>query len=344
MIAPFVYAESVYYGDNQMTKRKYILAMLIANLVLLVSCVSPSMKSLINEEIPKFSGVITPVTILIQPEYKPLRGKVIATSVVNANLILKGSEVKKYSILESEITMTSIADIKKIGDMLTWNLKTYEITENNQSRKVNIPYFDVTLLTDKYGEVKEFECLAPYFEQPSIRSKMGETKLEEIKSEMKKSFQFSRPLTRTPIITGSVIFELPLKSALHEIIQESPLLSQYEDVLLKVPETIGSKVQGWAYFEGRKVLVVITDFAYNETSKKGDVKFNALLSGYTLLDPEKFVPIYMNSLFKVTFSDIRGVTLKALWEGANRGKLPDIINSGELTEKAINIMSFTSDK
>jgi hypothetical protein len=54
-----------------MKGKSHILVFLIC-MLFLTSCASPLKKSLVNEEMPKFAGSITPITIPIQPEYKPV--------------------------------------------------------------------------------------------------------------------------------------------------------------------------------------------------------------------------------------------------------------------------------
>jgi hypothetical protein len=43
--------------------------------LLLTSCASPLKQKLISEKEPKFEGLVSPITIPIQFEYKPARGK-----------------------------------------------------------------------------------------------------------------------------------------------------------------------------------------------------------------------------------------------------------------------------
>lgn len=106
-----------------MKGKKYILALLIC-MFFLASCASPLKKSLVNEEIPQFVGSITPITIPIQPEYQPVNMKLDTSLAIDLNFTLNaGSDKKIYSIYETEISMNVITNVKKLGDMLTWNTK-----------------------------------------------------------------------------------------------------------------------------------------------------------------------------------------------------------------------------
>jgi len=305
-----------------MKGKRYILALLIC-MFSLASCASPLKKSLVNEEIPQFNGSVTPITIPIQLEYKPVKSKINISMAFDYNLILNtGSGKKSHLLSESETSMKLISDIKKLGDMLIWNMKVIEYTENNNAHKPHIPIAEFTLLTDKYGDIKESEISLPFFEQPQVRSKIGEKEFENMKKEIKESLQLSSTLPNTPVITGDYFIKT---RAFESLLTDSFFnLSGKE-----IPEEPASIVKGWAYYDDRKVLVSSidhtssTDAFFNKYIVDDRMKLQMQVKGYNLSDAETLMLCRGEIFVKTGFAGIQGEAMKELWRDFKiKGEIP----------------------
>ena len=146
------------------------------------------------------------------------------------------------------------------------------------------------LLFDKYGNVKESEISAPFFEQPHIKAKIEGDKFEKMMEAIKKVAKHIPPLPQEPVITGSTLFEHKVLELLSDVIPSMTL----SDLIKEEPKNI---VKGWGWFNGRKVMVSTIDYVYE--SKKEDGKLCISMNGYSLWDLDNFMPVRAE-----TFMDI----------------------------------------
>ncbi|MCE5319270.1 MAG: hypothetical protein LLG04_18140 [Parachlamydia sp.] len=293
-------------------KLKVHIIALLAIVVFIASCVTPLEKSLHNEELPQFHAPITPITIPIQPEYKPVQNVVLNTSLVmDINITFyNGSEKKTRSIYETDISMKSVYNVRKLGEMLTWNVNVIEYSENYDSLRPSVPLADCTILTDKYGNVKESEILLPFFEQPQVRLKMGEAKYEEIKKEMKEAVMFSSTFPNTPVITGSNF----TNTNILKYFENSPV---FEPLVRIIPEEPKNILKGWAYFNGSKVLVHTTDFVFEKSDENNSV-MQIIINGYGLTNPDTFMLVNGESFIKAGFYGFSKKMIEQLFEALQK--------------------------
>lgn len=269
---------------------RYLVAIIVC-VLLICSCASPLKKRLVSGEIPKYTGPLTSISIPVQLEYKPAKYRTDSSSVVSVSVTTdKGSVNEKHESFEQEASTSFVTHITKLGDMLTYIASAKEVTENYQTLKSDIPFVEVKLLIDKYGNVKESEISAPFFEQPHIKAKIEGDKFEKMMEVIKKVVKHIPPLPQDPVVTGSTLFKPKVLELLSDVIPSMPL----SDLIKEEPKNI---VKGWGWFNGRKVMVSTIDYDYE--FKKQDVKLHISMNGYSLWDLDNFMAVQAE-----TFMDI----------------------------------------
>lgn len=267
---------------------------IIVCVLLICSCASPLKKRLVTGEIPKYTGPLTPISIPVQLEYKPAKYKMVSSSVYSASVTAdEGSANEKHESIEQESSMSAVMHITKIGDLLTSILTVKEVTENYQTVKSDIPFFEVKLLIDRYGNIKESEISAPFFEQPHIKAKIEADKIEKTKEMMKKMLKHAPSLPQEPVVTGSILFETNISELLSDLIPYVPL----RGLIKERPKSI---VKGWGYFNGRKVMVSTIDYVYEHKEKDGKLLIS--MNGYTLWDLDNSMLVRVETLTNVEAS------------------------------------------
>ncbi len=109
--------------------RKSILIILLS--LVIVGCTttqSSIQKRLSIGGVPQFNEYISPMTVPIQPMYKPVTLNFKIEMAMNFSVTENSSTKKKDEYLK----MTGKYKIKKLGDMLTWNLVVDEINTNGK--------------------------------------------------------------------------------------------------------------------------------------------------------------------------------------------------------------------
>lgn len=269
---------------------RYLVAIIVC-VLLICSCASPLKKRLVSGEIPKYTGPLTSISIPVQLENKPAKYRTDSSSVVSVSVTTdKGSANEKHESFEQEASTSFVTHITKLGDMLTYIASAKEVTENYQTLKSDIPFVEVKLLIDKYGNVKESEISAPFFEQPHIKAKIEGDKFEKMMEAIKKVVKHIPPLPQDPVVTGSTLFKPKVLELLSDVIPSMPL----SDLIKEEPKNI---VKGWGWFNGRKVMVSTIDYDYE--FKKQDVKLHISMNGYSLWDLDNFMAVQAE-----TFMDI----------------------------------------
>jgi len=272
---------------------RYLVAVIVF-VLLICSCASPLKKRLTTGEIPKYTGSLTPISIPVQLEYKPAKYRTNSSSFVSASITAdEGSSNEKPESLEQESSTVFVTHLTKIGDLLTLIATFKEVTENYQTVKSDIPLFEVKLLIDRYGNLKESEISAPFFEQPHIKAKIEADKLEKTKEMMKKMFKYAPSLPQDPVVTGSILFKPKISELLSDLIPHMPL----RDLIKEEPKSI---VKGWGYFNGRKVMVSTMDYVYEFAKKDGNLRIS--MKGYSLWDFDNFMPVRSETFMNVEAS------------------------------------------
>lgn len=270
---------------------RYIVAIIVC-VLLICSCASPLKKRLVTGEIPKYTGPLTPISIPVQLEYKPAKYKMVGSSVYSASVTAdEGSANENHASIEQESSWSLVMHITKIGDLLTSIATVKEVTENYQTFKSDIPFFEVKLLIDRYGNIKESEISAPFFEQPHIKAKIETDELEKTKEMMKKICKNLPTLPQDPVVTGSTLFEPKnISELLSDLIPHVPHVP-LRDLILRalIKEGPKSIMKGWGYFNGRKVMVSTIDYVYEHKEKHGKLRIS--MNGYSLRDLENFMAV-----------------------------------------------------
>jgi hypothetical protein len=141
--------------------------------LLLTSCASPLKQKLLSEKEPKFEGLVSPITIPIQPEYKPASGKWELESIT-----LIGKKT-------TEIGMNSNFNISALGDLFVWNITVVKIKIGTKTIAPNLPIMDARMLIDKFGVPSEFEMSLPAFKNSELSDKIR----QDLRAEFKKTIE-----------------------------------------------------------------------------------------------------------------------------------------------------------
>ena len=120
---------------------RWILLFLV---LLLSSCTtsSPLKKKLLNGEIPRYEGIVTPISIPIKPEYKP-------AEVITQNVTVTLQDGKAI-----EASTEMHCNVSEIGPLLIWNMKVLNMKQAGRYYSPGLPIVEARVLTDKTRQGK----------------------------------------------------------------------------------------------------------------------------------------------------------------------------------------------
>ena len=262
-------------------KKPCLLFVIVFLAILTISCASPIKEKLFSRANPQFDGIVTPITIPIQFEYKPASGNFKLDTIVGA---IVGN--KKYS---DESSFSGNFQVSRLGDSLIWNSKITRMKTGNNSFAPTLPILDARLLTNKFGKIEESEISFPAFEKANIEENQRKKIYDDTKNALK---NFGQSLPQTPIKSGDVLAVLMDKDQIEAMVQHlwtsAPALSfdsaEHHDINLIL--------KGWSYYQNRKVLVglVHDSLLINAqpilSVQKSELNFHIKIIGYSLLDWE----------------------------------------------------------
>ena len=243
----------------------------------------PAIKQLDNITAPKYSGHITPISIPIQPMYKPVEAKTELTQISYAIVKEDDSSAQKDS---SSINIWADIKIKNMGNLLVWDVNINKMKVNGELIDPSVNVAEFRFLSDRYGEIKESETTAPELERLNKNHQAIEDSIATMRNLMMKT---NTVLPKNPIKTGDIYLRVEnsyIVDLMDSLIQEDGM--EFDGV---VDGSMKYIVEGWGFLGGKKVVVLSVDeflsvkqhIAYQE-----DVLIRITINGYGLVDPESF--------------------------------------------------------
>lgn len=256
--------------EKNMLKKLFLIFLLSLSIGACATTQSTLQKKMSIGGVPQFNEYISPITIPIQPMYSP--------AVINFKQeIATNFDVTENSSTKSMHSYVDIAgkyEIKKLGDMLTWDFVINKMTANGKKLSPNLALFEARLLTDEFGKIQEIETTSP-----ALSSSLDQEELAESVDAMKETLkQFSCSLPKNPVRSGDTLMK----------IDNSNFLAMFSDDegSVDMEGDLEQIIKGWGYFNEKKVIVTSVDKVIN--FKVDDFDLQLKFNGYCLLDPETF--------------------------------------------------------
>ena len=259
-------------------KKPFFLFGIISLALLTISCASPMEKKLFSEVNPKFDGIVTPIDIPIQLEYKPASGNFkvdIIVGVIFKSLIFGN---KKNSF---EMDASGNFHISQLDDSLIWNVKITRMKTENKIFTPTLPIVDARLFTNKSGIIEESEISLPAIDKIDMTESEGKKLYDDLKDIIK---DFNQGLPQTPVQSGDVLTQLMESNEIEEIVKK--MREQDYSLTLKEREftDINLILKGWSYYQNRKVFVGAINDSLMLKARNPELTIHLKIIGYSLFD------------------------------------------------------------
>ena len=243
----------------------------LALIPLLTGCV-PSKSTITDFSIPIYQDYISPITVPIQPEYKPASVYFEYSTIMDSSITEKSKTEKKSSSLKME----GNTNIRKLGELLIWDTNVNKMLDNGKSYSPSKSLISIKLLTDRYGEIQEFELSSPALESSRAAKAEVDKFIELMRKNMK---SFGAVLSSSPVRTGDTIRQTNMDYLVDsmEQINKSSLIG----------DSLNWIVKGWGIHNKKKVIVTSVDSELS-FQIKGNINVQMRVNGYTLFDPSTF--------------------------------------------------------
>lgn len=275
-----------------MKKNKLLLFLLMV--ILLTACQAlepPLKKRLLYGGAPIFEGYITPISVPIQPMYKPVSIKTELSQATYTKTIKNSSIEETFESVE----YFGETKISSLGDMLLWDGKITKIIINGKTTAPDIPLMEMRMLSDSYGKFKEVEMSSPALSKANVDQEAIDNYLDAFKKMMKKSYPH---LPDKPVRSGDYFQKIDTSFFADVYNAMFP-----DDPIPKIDgDALGSIIKGWGYYNEKKVVVASMDERFHIGFPPGPT-FQIKMNGYTLIDPETFQAIYAEILFILSMKD-----------------------------------------
>ena len=241
---------------------------------LIMACATtktPLQKKLFTDSTPQFNGYISKIYEPIQPIYKPVESNFkLSISIDFAET--KNSSTDKFT---KYIEITGIYKIEKLGDLLTWEYKSINITVDGKTVTLKGSPAFCRILMDRFGNIQEIELMHPNFSVPNISPKK--------KSELINYFKIIHKITYPPLSTNTVRSGDPIvKIRAHNVSEiDTELRKDFRRY-----DGLEYIVNGWSFFNKKKVIVASINKIADET--KDGIDMQIKINGYNLYDAETF--------------------------------------------------------
>ena len=268
-----------------MKTKSFYICFIVALIFFLMACASTNYlieKELRDSKTPKYDGPITPIVIPIQAEYTPVKIEFKVSTSMSMSDMINGSIVNDTSHLET----VGKKEVLKLGELLTWDISINKLITNRDTLAPNTAIVSLRVLTDKYGNIHESEIMSSFLDGSSVNKKVRDNLIEGIRKSMK-VFGVAPILTNVPLRSGDTIMEID-KALFAEMMETTE-----ENV--SFTKELKWKVDGWSYFNKRRVIVTSIDDDAAIYYK--DYRLDIEVKGYCIFDPESFQIIDGKTLF-----------------------------------------------
>jgi len=253
-----------------MLRKSIILILLSFSMAACTATQSSLKKRLLIGWVPQFNEYISPMTVPVQPMYRPCVFKFKSEMAANF-YVTENSSTEKVN---QYIKMEGKCKIQKLGDMLTWDLIVNKVVTNNETIAPNHALVQARMLTDMFGKIQEIEATSP-----ALSSNIEQEKIDKFVKSMKQSIKkISAGLPENPVRSGDSIIK----------INKSSLLAMEPEFQndIKMDGEIAYIIKGWSFFNGKKVIVA--SMYHVITTDIDGVEIQMIMNGYNLYDPKTF--------------------------------------------------------
>ena len=252
-------------------------------IVLVSSCASPTKRTSVTGEPPKFECRITPISTPVQLEYKPTK--------YNFTLMQK---MKKGEKPIKERSLRGSDTISPLGDLLMWEIKIWEITVDRRRVARDVPIVESRILTNKYGAYKKQDLSFPAMEKTGSAPAEGTKDFIDMVNFHKNMF-ISFPTE--PVRSGDISI-IPKALALKSMQDELPQLKRWSG-----GEDIKVILKGRSYFKGKRVFVADAEASFVLTAPHDKSEMRVKYTMYAILYEETCKTLRMESLISIEHYD-----------------------------------------
>lgn len=270
-----------------MLRKSIILILLSFSMVACTATQSSLKKRLLIGGLPQFNEYISPMTVPVQPMYRPCVLKFKYEMAINFYI----SENSSTKNVDQYFKMVGKYQIQKLGDMLTWDLIVNKLITNGETIAPNRALIEARMLTDIFGRIQEIEATSP-----ALSSNMEQKKIDEFINSMKQSIKkISVGLPEKPVRSGDSIIKINKNSFLD-------MVPEFQNNI-KMDDEIAYIIKGWSFFNGRKIIVASMDEVI--TTDIDGVGIQMKMNGYNLYNPKTF-QVVDGYLLMVITTDLSG--------------------------------------
>ena len=312
--------------------KSYTILLLVPSFFFITCCaatLNPLHQKLLTDPLPRFEGLISPISIPIRAQYKP----VTMTSVGKSGILINIEQQASSQTIFLYSEMTFETKVSPLGDMLLWDERMEQIWSFN-GRKVDsgTSILDIKRLTDKFGRVQVLEVSGPGL---STLSNEEHKKLADIiglaNSQPKK---YGCVLREAAICSGDTIAVLSMETILNTIGDSS--------LKLVSPADIKYVIQGWGWSNSKKVIVATVDEIIAMRYAR-EFSVPMMVDGYALFDPDTFQILEQHLLFKQYATGPKGrLSVKGLLELSSRIIKAD--HDNETTSSPLDAVNTNASK
>ena len=224
-----------------MLKKPFLIFLLSLSIGACTTTQSTLQRKLSIGGIPQFNEYISPMTVPIQPMYKPVVMDFKYEVAINLNI----TENSSTTSVDQYFDMTGKYEIRRLGNLLTWDIVVKKLTTGGKTLSPNRAIIEARMLMDKFGKVQEIEATSPAF-----GAKLDQVEKDEFINSMKKSVQqLSFSLPKNPVRSGDPLIKVP-NNVLIEMLSIDP--GNIEGDLEHI-------IKGWGIFNEKKAMTAIND-------------------------------------------------------------------------------------
>lgn len=294
-----------------------VLSALAIFIMIFASCASTQKKMLLSGQVPQFKGCFSPISISIQPCYKPVSLKYFTSF----NVYMQISELSEQKEEYIDGYFGGFIQVSEVGEHLLWKYDITSMDVGNKKWDLTIPIARCKWSSDNLGTVKEFDISSPAIEAGILIFKGGQQEYDEFLKTTRKDFekyisQVGYILSNNPVKTGDSLWEYNLYYFIDKFLSNLKIPAQEKDKIIRQfsEQSFKHIIKGKCQYEGREVILTNVDGThyFNEILHFDSGKMS--VTGYNLIDMETFQALFGEVLMVVKLESkiFETITVKML--------------------------------
>jgi hypothetical protein len=254
--------------------------------LLLVSCsvTTQHMADTPRDSLPRFTGVIMPITVPVKARYSQI--SLTANADSDTQIVVTDTGGKKTTERTKTTTYSKMV-VTANGDKLQWSSTAHKMAVNGQVYESSIPIVEIRAVSDRVGKFDEVEIHFPALVKEGAKD-IPTPGSPEYERHLRALRRVWPGLSVEPVTTGSSLVSIPL----------SDMMELSDEVVSGIDpgDQVKLKVKGWSYYNDRKVLVTEVDFSKSNLMGRGGVGVSIGMDGYLLFDALTFAIVRSDML------------------------------------------------